>query len=261
MFKQSWFDSHCHLDMPAFDAVRSARWSAAQARGVAGALIPGLEPAQWLRAQGCAASLGAGSYWSIGLHPWWIEKQPTTLTPQLLAEALSSHYSSAGCVAVGECGLDGAIELPVAQQVPWLESQLAFARDKALPVILHQHRAHNQLLEVLNRYPGVAGVVHGFSGSLAMAEEYIRRGLLLGIGGVVTYPRASKTRATVKALPAESFLLETDAPSMPVYGRQGADNRPQYLFEIAQAVAQLRGESLAQLATSMRANGQRLFGI
>ncbi|MDN3638331.1 TatD family hydrolase [Simiduia curdlanivorans] len=259
VLKERWFDSHCHFDLPAFDGVRAERWLTAQAHGVAGALIPGLEPGQWLRAQACAAGLGEGSFWSVGLHPWWIEKQPAMFTPSMLIDALAAHYANAGCVAIGECGLDGAIALPLAKQVPWLESQLAFAREKSLPVILHQYKAHNELVAVLNRHRGIVGVVHGFNGSLAMAEEYIRRGLLLGVGGVVTYLRANKTRATVQALPSDSFLLETDAPSMPVHGRQGADNRPEYLLEIAQVVAQLRAETLAQLAAKVRANGQRLF--
>ena len=256
---ETWFDSHCHLDMAEFDPDRADRWRAAQESGVMAALIPGLEPSQWQRARLCAAGLGTLSFSAIGLHPWWIAQQPADFTPQALTDALALNYSSVGCLAIGECGLDGAIELPLEDQLPWLDCQLAFAREKSLPVILHQHKAHNPLLQALNRHPGLVGVVHGFSGSLAMAEDYIKRGLLLGIGGVVTYPRAKKTRAALAALPADSFLLETDAPSMPICGQQGQINGPERLVDIARVVAELRGQTLTQVAAQMSANGQRLF--
>ena len=206
---ETWFDSHCHLDMAEFDQDRADRWRAAQESGVMAALIPGLEPSQWQRARLCAAGLGTLSFSTIGLHPWWIAQQPADFTPHALTDALALNYSSVGCLAIGECGLDGAIELPLEDQLPWLDCQLAFAREKSLPVILHQHKAHNPLLQALNRHPGLVGVLHGFRGSLAMAEDYIKRGLLLGIGGVVAEKLESSPRWMGKMLTYQWAILHT----------------------------------------------------
>ena len=84
-------------------------------------------------------------------------------------------------------------------------------------------------------------------------------GFYVGIGGTITYERANKTRETVKQLPIESILLETDAPDMPLSGRQGQHNSPIYIPEIAQALANIREESLLYIAQQTTANVQRLF--
>lgn len=256
MLRSGWFDSHCHLDLPPLRTEASAYWQQAQKSGVQRVLIPGVAPAHWADTQAVARAL-SGAVFALGIHPWWLD--------QMVGAALSWRSALAdalalGAVAVGECGLDGARTLTLAQQRPWLDMQLALAAELGLPVILHAHKAHNELIRALNQFPSVRGVVHGFSGSQAQAEDYLSRGWLLGIGGVVTYARATKTRSTVAALPAGSFLLETDAPSMPLAGYQGEPNTPVRLLEVAQCVAQLRGESLAELHAAVTAAEVALFG-
>lgn len=250
-----WFDSHCHLDLSPLAARAEATWKEANACGVTRVLIPSVAPEAWAGTRALARRL-AGARFALGVHPWWLEhisQAPAQVEPQLRA-ALSQ-----GAVALGECGLDGARTPALAAQIPWLEMQLQVAEGLQLPVILHAHKAHNELLRVLNKFPRVRGVVHGFSGSLQQAEDFLARGWLLGIGGVVTYARAKKTRATVKALPAGSFLLETDAPSMPLAGIQGQANVPARLLDVARCVAELRHESLAALHAAVTAAETQLF--
>lgn len=261
MSQPRWFDSHCHLDLQEFDAQRVAVWARARAAGVMGLLVPGLEPDQWARACALVQTLGAPSCWSAGLHPWWLERVQRNTTLDNFLNQLRAAAQQNDCSAIGECGVDGAIDVPMAVQIPWLEAQLALACELDKPVILHQVKAHNALVQLLKRYRNLRGVVHGFSGSMAMAKEYLQCGMVLGIGGVVSYPRAAKTRAVVAALPQDGFVLETDAPSMPIAGWQGRANEPANLLRIAEVVAQLRGQSLEQLATAMAANTQRLWGI
>ncbi|MGL6177207.1 MAG: TatD family hydrolase, partial [Vibrionaceae bacterium] len=86
-----------------------------------------------------------------------------------------------------------------------------------------------------------------------------KRGFLLGIGGTITYPRASKTRNAIKELPLQSLLLETDAPYMPLCGRQGAVNSPAFLPDIASALAQLKNSTVSQVIAATSDNAQRLF--
>lgn len=250
-----WFDSHCHFDFPELADRWSEHWAEARAAGVSGLLIPGVEPAQWPRARLMAAQLEVGGYWAAGLHPLWIERQQG-LGPDALGQLLADQL---GLLAIGECGLDGSIELPLEQQLPWLRVQLAIAVERDLPVILHQRAAHNELIRELKRFPRLRGILHGFSGSIDMAREYRRAGLLLGIGGVITYPRANKTRNAVAALAAADFLLETDAPCMPLMGHQGEPNRPALLAQVASAVAGLRGETVAVLAAQLQRNLVQLF--
>ncbi|MBB3169548.1 TatD family hydrolase [Simiduia aestuariiviva] len=251
-----WFDSHCHLDLPELHAQAHNHWAAAREAGVQRVLIPGVDPAQWASAEQLAVQL-PGAYWAAGVHPWWVGAQ--TQAPEMIMHRLREALTR-GAIAVGECGLDGAIDVPMGAQQSWLRPQLEVAADLTLPVILHVHRAHNPILAMLKPFPHLRGVVHGFSGSIELALQYIKRGFLLGIGGVVSYPRASKTRAAVAALPQGSFLLETDAPSMPVFGSQGEINTPSQLLKIANSVAELRGESLAQLHAHTERAAQELFG-
>jgi TatD DNase family protein len=104
-------------------------------------------------------------------------------------------------------------------------------------------------------------VIHAFSGSLEMAQQFIARDFLVGVGGTITYARAQKTREALRQVPIESVLLETDAPDMPLCGKQGARNSPHYLLQIAQCLAELRGISLDDIAQATRRNTQRLFGV
>lgn len=251
-----WFDSHCHLDLPELHAQAHSHWASARAAGVARVLIPGVAPSQWATAEQLASQL-PGACWAAGVHPWWISAQTQSLEDSVAQLRVTLQR---GAVAVGECGLDGSLALSLDEQTRWLVPQLQLAEALSLPVILHAHRAHNALLVQLKAFPSVRGVVHGFAGSLELARQYLKRGFVLGIGGVVTYARAAKTRATVAALPQGSFLLETDAPSMPLAGAQGKVNTPSQLIAVAQCVAQLRGESLAQLQAHTQAAADQVFG-
>ncbi|RYZ90248.1 MAG: TatD family deoxyribonuclease, partial [Moraxellaceae bacterium] len=136
------------------------------------------------------------------------------------------------------------------------------AQDIAMPLIIHCRKAHNELLQQLKHYHFEAGgVIHGFSGSYDMAMQYWSMGFRLGIGGTITYERANKTRQAVKRLPLESLVLETDAPDMPLHGKQGEPNSPVNIIAIAQMLANLRGESLEIIAAQTTLNAQQLFKI
>lgn len=260
------FDSHCHFDFDCFEAERAALWQACQAAGVIQLLIPGVSPELWQRQQQLLEQFD-GLYAAAGLHPWWIKSWLDTLpdrklSQQVLIQSLLPHLQHPRCVAVGECGLDAVIELPLEDQQPLFEAQLQCACEQKRPVIVHVRRAHNQTLQLLKRYrPARGGVIHGFSGSPELAQQYWRLGFYLGVGGTITYERASKTRAAVKAMPLEALLLETDAPDMPLSGRQGAANSPIYLPQVATCLAGLRDTPLEQIIAQTTANTRLLFQL
>lgn len=252
-----YIDSHCHLDFPAFDHDRSEVLANCRALGVECLLIPGVAPGQWSVLRECCER-DRRLYFAVGIHPWW-QADIASREPQQLAQQLQGYLDHPQCLAIGECGLDALRGPPMAQQEALLDWHLALAEQLAKPVIIHCVKAHNPLQRLLKKYPQVRGVVHAFSGSAALATSYWRRGFYLGIGGTVTYERARKTREAVACLPDEALLLETDAPDMPIAGRQGQRNSPEQLPAIALTVAQLRGCSPAHVRQVTLANFQRLF--
>lgn len=196
-------------------------------------------------------------YFGFGLHPWFLEQEPEDVFDVLKAYL---SQNPPGLVAVGECGLDGAIDIPLAKQIAMLEPQLALASQYHLPVILHNRKAHQELLQLVKQFDLPAGGVwHAFSGSRQQAEQFIELGFMLGIGGVITYERAAKTRKAVTHLPATSLLLETDGPTMPLAGHQGERNEPMRVAEVLKILAELRHENPAELGEQIENNVRKMF--
>ena len=252
-------DSHCHLDLEPLGSQVPALLADCAREGITDLVMPGLNPDQWQRL-GELSRLDSEVrlHRAVGLHPWWVETTPVDLTT--LRELLLASVSSA--VAIGECGLDGGIATDMVRQEAYFQVHLEVADECNKPLIVHAHRAHNAILRMLNRHRLPAGgVIHGFSGSTELAQQYWRRGFLLGIGGTITYPRALKTRHAVQAMPSEALLLETDAPDMPLSGQQGRANSPLNLPKVADMLAVLRGESTAEVSGYTSANAASLFSL
>ncbi len=140
-------------------------------------------------------------------------------------------------------------------------AQLAIAKNAGLPVIIHARKALEAVIQTLKRIGGMRGVVHSFSGSEQQARQLRDLGFHLGIGGVVTYPRARRLRRIVASMSAEWLLLETDSPDQPLCGHQGRRNEPARLTDVLTCVAELRGESPAAIARQTTANALSLFGL
>jgi len=265
------FDTHCHFDF--LSPPLPALWQQCRDAGLVGLLVPGVSPSQWpLVTAAVNSAEDQLIFAALGLHPCYLGKeslQPadTPASPQELIAALRDaidqlRATSAALVAIGECGLDGMIDTPMTQQIDFFEAQLMLAQQLDLPVVIHARRCHNEMLRCLKRVPVTrCGIIHAFSGSVEIAREYMRLGYLLGVGGTITYERANKTRNAIAQLPLSSLVLETDAPDMPIAGRQGEPNSPLYLAEIAQVLAQLQGVSIEQVAQQTTLNAQRLFAI
>ncbi len=251
------------MDFAAFDSDRNAVISQCRQLGVEQLICPGVSPQQWPKLDALAKRYEGVAY-AVGIHPWFISSLADT--PQAFSLAQYDDQLKnivAGqlrCVAIGECGLDAKIDVPLALQQEVLEWHCHQAQALQLPLIVHCVKAHNEMLQCLNNFPEVKGVIHAFSGSIELAENYWQRGFLLGVGGTITYERASKTRSSLSAMPLESLLLETDAPDMPLQGQQGHRNSPVNLVAIAQQLAQLRGISVEAVAEATSRNAKGLFG-
>lgn len=253
-----FIDSHCHFDFRDFDADRSQLWQDCMDAGIRNLIIPGVCPEQWPHLRHLCQT-NAGWYYSVGLHPHWLEQ--TTSAPTDLNTALTEASQDERCIAIGECGLDKSIATPLEQQELFLQCQLDVAEATSLPILLHCHKAHNELLRLLKARKNLRGIVHGFSGSIELAQQFIALGFLIGVGGTITYARANKTRNTVAGLPLNCLVLETDAPDMPIAGQQGRRNSPLRIVDIANVLAQLRQQSLYEIAQQTTLNVHNMFNL
>ncbi len=252
-------DTHCHFDFPPFSGDERASLALAVQAGVRQIIVPSVTADRFVRILKLARD-HAPLFAALGLHPLYIAQHHEQQLEQL-AGFLASLPPK--LVAVGEIGLDLYMTEPqFERQQALLKAQLKLAKRHDLPVILHSRRSHDQLAAALRRADVPRrGVVHGFAGSLAQAQAFIRLGYYIGVGGTISYERAQKTRGVMALLPLSSLLLETDAPDMPLSGYQGQANRPERAVDVFQALCQLRSESPDEIAAHLQQNAQSLFAL
>ncbi|MDX1554189.1 MAG: TatD family hydrolase [Marinobacter sp.] len=249
-------DAHCHFDFPEFDGRREAVLDEARGAGLSHLVIPGVRRCDWGRVSRTAGE-HEGLYYCLGIHPWYVgEHRDDDLSA--LRDALMDRPGR--CVALGECGLD-RLHGDLKDQYPWFEAQMDIATQTHFPLVVHSVKTHDEVHEVLRR-KGFAGrvLVHGFSGSFQQASKLIDLGCFIGVGGVITHPRARKTRDTIARLPVEALVLETDAPDMAPEGVSRRQNSPTFLPFIFNTLVELRGAGREELARALLGNVQRLYG-
>lgn len=256
--KMKLFDTHCHFDFDVFQSDFEHNQELAREQGVSRILIPSVGPSNWSRIQ-TLAQHNAHLYYALGFHPYFLEENFEQYLPQLEQYLSLSHPQ---CVAIGECGLDFAINVPAPLQEKALEMQFELARRFDLPVILHSRKAHNRLIQMVKaaKLPR-GGIVHAFSGSYQQAMEWVRLGFFIGVGGTITYPRANKTRDAIQKLPLESLVIETDAPDIPILGYQGEPNHPAKLIHVFNELIELRSEKKQSIASQLWKNSNFAFCI
>ena len=244
----TYTDSHCHLDWFADPAAIAAEAAAA---GVARIVIAATTRAHWPDVARCATLPGV--YASYGLHPLYqSEHQDDDL------HALETQIQTQPTVAIGECGLDFLGGDSAAQRATFA-AQIDIARRHHLPLMLHARKALDAVLHHLKRGGNPRFIIHSFTGSDAQLSRILAQGGYIGIGGTSTYPRAARLQRQLATVPADRYLLETDAPDQPLCGKQGAPNRPAHTAAVAAHLAQLRGETSAAISAQSEANANTFF--
>ena len=257
-----WIDTHCHLDAPEFDPDRDAVAEAARAVGVRLMVLPAVAAAHFETVRQLAHQQGVA--YALGIHPLFIDRADDADLDRL-QQALATHRDDPRLVAVGEIGIDHFVPgLDRTRQMHFYVAQLKLARAAGLPVILHVRRSADALMQGLRRIDVPGGIVHAFNGSRVQADALVQRGFRLGFGGVMSFDHAKQVRALAASLPDTVPVLETDAPDMPpqwlyrTAAQRAAGlthrNAPAELPRIAQVLADLRGWSLAQTASTTVAN-------
>ncbi|MBS3803925.1 MAG: TatD family hydrolase [Oleiphilaceae bacterium] len=248
-------DAHCHFDFSAFDGQRGTIMSALHATGIDRLVIPAVREPDWGRIAALAAS-DEGLYYCLGVHPWFVKEHQTDVLDDLQARLSATPEN---CVGLGECGLD-RLHGDLESQQWWFEAQVEMARDLDWPLVIHSVKTHDEVLATLKRLRFDGSVlIHGFSGSEQQARKLADFGACLGVGGVITYDRARKTRRAIARAPLGALVLETDAPDMPPAGVAKGDNSPVYLPRILEALQELRSEPRDELVEALRANVNRVY--
>lgn len=253
-------DSHCHFDLRAFDNNRKRIIANLQRLGLTKILVPGLSTEQFenlLRLKHQFPIIDI----ALGCHPYFLEQlNPTDLAKHMTLLAEMARVHSSTIVAIGECGLDASLALPMAYQERVLIAQIEIAKVERKPLILHHRQSHNALIRIIKHSKFTyGGVVHAFSGSFEIAQTYIELGFALGVGGTITYDRAKKTRETIKRVDLSHLLIETDAPDMPLNSYQGEPNTPERLPLVANALAMLKGFPVSMIEQQTNANYNAIF--
>lgn len=251
----NYIDSHCHIDFTQIGKLDDVI-ADAQAVGVNHFINPSVNHQNWSRVLKLSQDYDEISP-ALGIHPWFIEANNRLERLSQYATEHSEHI-----VAIGEIGLDGAIKTSLSQQLDILVPQLQLASELELPVICHAHKAYDPLLKQLRRVQlKSGGVIHAFNGSSVQANEFIKLGFKLGIGGLVTYPSANKLRAIVKNISLQDILLETDAPDMPLHRQQRRANTPANIPLIAKVVSECTEIDLREIASQTSASCIDLFDL
>lgn len=204
-----------------------------------------------------------GIYAAVGIHPSDIEVSELSPSEQIAAlDALLCKKKENKIKAVGEIGLDYYWE-PVykEKQKYFFESQISLAIEHDLPVIIHDREAHGDSFDTVEKYRGVRGVFHCYSGSAEMAKELVKRGFYLSFGGTVTFKNARKAVEAAECVPLDKMLIETDCPYLAPVPYRGKLNHSGLAEETAEKLAQIKGVSRDELVSITRENALRLFDI
>ena len=232
------FDTHAHYDDEAFEQDREELLGQMQENGIGGIVNVG---ASW---RGVQASQELAEqypyvYAAVGVHP----DEVGCLNEQRLLE-LYELCRRPKTVAVGEIGLDYYWDKEAHEfQKLWFKKQLQMAKDTDLPVNIHSRDAAQDTFDIIKaEHAGTTGgIIHCFSSSAQMAEEYVKLGYYIGVGGVVTFKNARVLREVVEAVPLTRIVLETDCPYLAPTPHRGKRNSSLNLPLVAAEIARIKG--------------------
>lgn len=204
------------------------------------------------------AEANPGVYCSVGVHPHRAAKEPLEGPAQLTAWAAHPKV-----IGIGESGLDYYYDhSPRDVQAHVFRTHIEAARESGLPLIVHTRDADRDTADLLRAAMAegrFTGVIHCYSSSPELGFAAVEMGLYLGLGGILTFKKSEQLRATVRELPLERLLLETDAPYLAPEPFRGKRNEPAYVAHVAATLADIKGLAPAEIETATTNNFFRLF--
>jgi TatD DNase family protein len=250
-------DSHCHLDFPDFGEELDAVVARARAAGIGRMVTICTKITEFERVRAIAERYD-DIYCTVGIHPHEADSQPEIDTARLIEAARHPKV-----VGIGETGLDYFYEHSAREaQQRSFRAHIQASRETGLPLVVHTRDADEDTVAILKDEMGQGdypGLIHCFSSSTWLAEECLKLGLYISLSGIVTFKKAEELRETVKALPLDRILVETDSPYLAPVPHRGKRNEPAFVAHTAKVVAELKGVGMAEIEARTTENFLHLF--
>ncbi len=280
-------DTHCHIDDEQYATEFDAFIRSQQEAGVEAILVPGVNLESLKTVPAICERYPDYLFPAIGLHPEEIKDDWEIVLNQIEDVLFNPHGifsprgDKRGAIAIGEIGLDYHFDVTYKEEQKLaFRRQLDWALQLNLPAMIHSRDATEDMLNILKEYTSpqgeavsrivssvqwsvskvrpLRGVMHCFSGSHEVAEQIVKMGLYLGIGGVITFKNA-KLAEHLQGIPLEHIVLETDAPWMAPTPYRGKRNEPAWMVYVAAKLAEVYNMSVEEIIAATTANARRLF--
>jgi len=250
-------DSHCHLDFPDFAPELEAVVARAEAAGVGHMVTISTRVRRHAQVLAIAERFPNVTC-SVGTHPHHAHEELDITAGDLISRAEHPKV-----VAIGEAGLDYHYDnSPRDAQEQGFRTHIAAARATQLPLVIHAREADEDTARVLEDEMGKGpfpAVLHCYTGGPDLARRAIALGHSISFTGIVTFRNSAALREIARSLPADRFLVETDAPYLAPLPYRGKRNEPAYVVEVAKVLAEVRGVSADEIARQTTENFFRLF--
>ncbi len=251
-------DSHCHLNLSAFDDDVDAAVQRALAAGVEKMMVIGTNMADSIRAIELAHQYPS-IYATIGIHP-----HDSKNADGAGYERFKALADDPKVVAYGEIGLDFYRDhSPKPVQRREFARQLNLAGELGLPVVIHDRDAHQEVYDIIRSEEGYrhGGVIHCFSADYNWAKRFVDLGFVISIPGTITFPKSYIQKEVAEKLSLDDLLIETDAPFLTPIPHRGKRNEPAYVAFVAEAIAKIRKLDPVEIAAVTSANSKRVFNL
>jgi TatD DNase family protein len=250
-------DSHCHLDFPDFAPELDAVVARAEAAGVRHMVTISTRVKRHAQILAIAEKYPSVTC-SVGTHPHHADEELDIFADDLIR--LSEHPR---CVAIGEAGLDYFYDnAPKEAQETGFRRHIEASRQTGLPLVIHSRSADVHMGGILAEEMGQGAfpfVLHCYTGGVDLARTALELGGYVSFSGIITFKNAEEIREVAKFVPADRYLVETDAPYLAPIPHRGESNEPSFVRHTAERVSEVRGISLEQLGRETTANFARLF--
>lgn len=257
-------DTHCHIDDPQYAEDLATFLATQKSDGVEAMFVPGVDATSVTDVLRVCDAHPDYLYPALGLHPENVKEDwhdQLALIKTALEERCMMDLPDlkSRLIAIGEIGLDYHWDITYKNEQQYaMREQMQWAQYYDLPVMIHSRDAVEDTLMILREFPSVRGVMHCFSGSREVAEQVVKLGYYLGIGGVITFKNC-KLAENLVGIPLERLVLETDAPYMAPVPYRGKRNESRWMWYVAERLSQVYTCSVEHIIEVTTANAKELF--
>jgi TatD DNase family protein len=249
-------DTHCHIYLEEFAGDLEAVLQRAREAGIRRFYMPAIDSNHLKSMLDVQKTHKDACYSMLGLHPCSV-KEDYRRELDMIKKGLERDQF----VAIGEIGLDYYWDRSFdKEQMICFKEQIELARARDLPIVIHSRNSMDACIKVIREEKGVKGIFHCFSGTLENAKDIIECGMLLGIGGVITY-KNSGLAEVISQVPLDNIVLETDAPYLTPVPFRGKRNESSYLKYVVAKIAEVKNVSEEDVARVTTANANKVFGF